>query len=72
IMQSAGEVASFERFLREDLRIRNEPVTFVAEIQVRGKSDAGTKVESNKFRFPIDICVDCPMIVTPVCVDGGG
>ena len=67
IIASSTEVANIEGFLREDLGIRNEPVTFIAEIQVQGKSDAGTTIESNRFHFPIDICVNCEMMTTPIC-----
>jgi hypothetical protein len=68
IIGSAGELANFEGFLREVLNIRTEPVTFIAELQLRGKTQAGTKVESNKIQFPIDICVNCDMGVTPICI----
>jgi hypothetical protein len=70
IIASAGELANFEGFLREVLNIRTEPVTFIAEIQLRGKSQAGTTVESNKVQFPIDICVNCDIATTPICVPG--
>lgn len=70
IIGSAGELANFEGFLREVLNIRTEPVTFIAELQLRGKTQGGTKVESNKVQFPIDICVNCEMAVTPICIPG--
>jgi hypothetical protein len=68
VIATAGELRLFEDFLRNELNIRNEPVTFIAEIQLKGKSQAGTKVESNTVQFPIDICLNCNMMVTPLCV----
>lgn len=68
ILDGAGEVALFENFLRNELGNPAGPVSFMAEIQVKGKTLAGTEVESNIIRYPIDICVDCGMGSTPTCV----
>ncbi|MBA2662814.1 MAG: hypothetical protein H0U74_10995 [Bradymonadaceae bacterium] len=72
ILQGAADVAYFEAFLKDKLGSPAEPVTFVAEIQIKGKSGAGTEVESNIFRYPIDICLSCAMGSTPTCLESGG
>lgn len=68
ILDGAGEIAIFENFLKNELGNPAGPVSFMVEIQIKGKSIAGTEVESNIIRFPLDICVDCNMPSTPTCV----
>ena len=49
-------------------------VPLVAEIQVVGETFAGTKVESNKFQYPIDVCGSCNVDqfpTTPTCAASG-
>ncbi len=52
-------------------------IPLVAEIQLKGQTFSGRSVESNKFQFPINICLDCPppsagapdpFSTTPACV----
>jgi hypothetical protein len=43
-------------------------VPLVAEIQIEGETFSGQVVESNKFRFPVDLCRSCEIDVTPTCV----
>jgi hypothetical protein len=40
-------------------------VPLVAEIQIIGETFAGTKVESNKFQYPIDLCKSCAVAEFP-------
>ncbi len=68
ILDGAGEIAIFENFLKNELGNPAGPVSFMVEIQIKGKSIAGTEVESNIIRYPLDICVDCNMQSTPTCV----
>ncbi len=68
ILDGAGEIAIFENFLKNGLGNPQGPVSFMVEIQIKGKSIAGTEVESNIIRYPLDICVDCNMQSTPTCV----
>jgi hypothetical protein len=34
-------------------------IPLIAEIQIEGETFSGREVESNKFQYPIDICLDC-------------
>lgn len=69
-----GAILSFPIFTLRDVagadpRLRNfynsvapdqqAIVPLVAEMQVIGETFAGTKVESNKFQYPIDVCGSC-------------
>ena len=87
-----GAVVHFPIFTDREIRADLKPfydgvvsgqqdiVPLVAEIQIKGETFAGTKVESNKLRFPIDICGSCDpgqgggdqFTTSPTCDMGGG
>lgn len=43
-------------------------IPLVAEIQVEGETFDGQVVESNIFRFPVNLCKSCELVTTPLCV----
>lgn len=62
------QVSDFQDFYRDALTASNiDPaanadsiIPLVAEIQIEGETFSGRQVESNKFQFPINLCLDCP------------
>lgn len=44
---------------------RGAVVTVLVEIKFEGKTATGTDIESNTFRFPLDICANCLVVFTP-------
>lgn len=44
---------------------RGAVVTVLVEIRFEGKTATGIDVESNTFRFPLDICAGCLLVHTP-------
>ena len=68
IIATANERAMFNEFIGTTLGQGDDiMVTFVAEIQLLGRTLGGTMVESNIYRFPIQMCRDCDMGTNPRC-----
>lgn len=44
---------------------RGNVVTVLVEIKFEGKTATGIDIESNTFRFPLDICANCLVVFTP-------
>lgn len=42
-------------------------IPLVAEIQIEGETFDGQVVESNVFRFPVNLCKSCELATTPLC-----
>ncbi|MGM0555107.1 MAG: hypothetical protein ACQEVA_01900 [Myxococcota bacterium] len=61
-VQSGGELRSFYDSVAPD---QGAIVPLVAEMQIIGETFAGTKVESNRFQYPIDLCGNCPVTEFP-------
>jgi hypothetical protein len=55
-VQAGGELRNFYDSVAPD---QNAIVPLVAEMQIVGETFAGTKVESNRFQYPIDLCGSC-------------
>jgi hypothetical protein len=60
------EVQALEDFYSQAVQAAGYPadaskpiVPLIAEIQIEGETFSGREVESNKFQYPIDICLDC-------------
>ena len=66
LINGQQEADLFRDFLTAN-SVTSRPLTFVAEIQLQGETMAGNDVESNIFRFPIQICVDCGARTQPLC-----
>jgi hypothetical protein len=45
-------------------------IPLIAEIQLEGETFSGQEVESNRFQFPIDVCLSCDETIDFVCPDG--
>ena len=61
-VQAGGELRGFYDSVAPD---QGAIVPLVAEMQIVGETFAGTKVESNKFQYPIDLCGNCPVSEFP-------
>lgn len=67
IIANRNEATALRNIIRE-LVDDDTTLTFIAEIQVYGKTSSGHKVESNIFRWPITVCNDCNTASTPFCL----
>lgn len=65
LINGPREAEDFREFLSQVPA--NEPLTFIAEIQLKGKTLSGKKVESNVFEFPVQVCADCGRTSLPMC-----
>ena len=66
ILNGTRDAADFEAFLGANVPA-TEPLTFIVEIQLHGKTLAGNRVESNIFEYPLQICSNCAIGTAPLC-----
>lgn len=65
LINGPREAEDFRAFLSQVPA--SEPLTFIAEIQLKGKTLSGKKVESNLFEFPVQVCADCGRSSMAMC-----
>lgn len=65
LINGPREAEDFRAFL--DQVPADEPLTFIAEIQLKGKTLSGKAVESNLFEYPVQVCADCKRSSMPMC-----
>lgn len=66
ILNGTRDAADFQAFLGANVPA-NEPLTFIVEIQLQGKTLAGNRVESNIFEYPLQICSNCSIPTNSLC-----
>lgn len=71
LINGSGERQAFEEFITDGMGLDADTmVTFVVEIQLQGHTLGGTDVESNRYAFPIEMCLDCDVGINPQCQEG--